>query len=162
MCYQREIDGSGLYIDVENLGADGQLTIANLVDNWPTIAPIPIRMILYVRADNVELWRLWATSRFKDLDVKVNGTQHFSKSATKNSADIAMAVNAMADMLTKRVSHVVVFSDDSDFISLYCAILDEPDIQILDDKTPFSWVVTDREGSVSETVKQFSRVSNCI
>ena len=41
------------------------------------------------------------------LHVVVHGTQHFSMSATKNSADIAIATNAMADLLRERVSHVV-------------------------------------------------------
>ena len=54
----------------------------------------------------------------------VHVTQHFSMSATKNSADIAIATNAMADLVLERVSHVLVFSDDSDFISLHVAIRD--------------------------------------
>ena len=153
-CEQSEISGSGLYIDVENLGDNCQSIIKNLVDNWSSMAPKLRRMNLFVRADHVELWRLWATSRFQNLDVNVNGTQHFSKSSTKNSADISMAVNAMTDLLLKRVSHVVVLSDDSDFIALYCAIRDESNVQMSDGKPPFSWVVTDRAGSISETVKQ--------
>ena len=85
----------------------------------------------------------------------VHGTQHFSMSATKNSADIAIATNAMADLLGERVSHVVVFSDDSDFISLYVAIRDELGISADSDKVPFRWVVTNREGSLSATLRQF-------
>ena len=34
----------------------------------------------------------------------VEGTQHFSMTSTKNSADIAIATNAMADLILKRVS----------------------------------------------------------
>ncbi len=108
-----------------------------------------------LEAGQVELWRLWASSRFTDLEVVVNGTQHFSMSATKNSADIAIATNAMADLVFQRVTHVVVFSDDGDFISLYVAIRDDPSIPLPDGKVPFLWVITDREGSVSNTVKQF-------
>ena len=87
--------------------------------------------------------------------MKVNGTQHFSLSSSKNSADIAIATTAMADLVLQRVTHVVVFSDDSDFISLYAAIRDDPGIPFSDDKVPFLWVVTDREDTLSATVKQF-------
>ena len=76
-------------------------------------------------------------------------------SSSKNSADIAIATNAMADLIHKRITHVVVFSDDSDFISLYAAIRAEPDIPLADGKVPFLWIVTDREGSLSTTIKQF-------
>ena len=146
---------SGLYVDVENLKADGRAMVQGLIENWPDKAPRPTRLSLYVRADQVDLWRLWAASLFTDLEVKVNGTQHFSLSSSKNSADIAIATNAMADLVLQRVTHVVVFSDDSDFISLYAAIRDDPGIPFSDDKVPFLWVVTDREDTLSATVKQF-------
>ena len=147
--------GSGLYVDVENLRSDGQMLIQSLVNNWPDNAPAPSRLTLYVQADQVELWLLWAASRFSDMEVVVKGTQHFSMSSTKNSADIAIATNAMADLIAGRVAHVVVVSDDSDFISLYAAIRDDPDIPHVDDTIPFLWVVTDRKGSLSATVEQF-------
>ena len=146
---------AGLYVDVENLHSDGQRIIQSLIDSWPGGVPAPSRLTLYVRADQVELWRLWATSRFTNLDVVVHGTQHFSMSSSKNSADIAIATNAMADLVLHRVTNVVVFSDDSDFISLYVSIRDEPGIPLTDGEVPFLWVVTDREGSLSATVKQF-------
>ena len=111
--------------------------------------------MLYVRADQVELWRLWAAGRYPGLEVGVSGTQRFSQSASKNSADIAMATHAMADLALRRVDHVVMFSDDSDFISLYVAIRDEPGIPLTGGRVPFLWVVTDRPGSLSATVKQF-------
>ena len=148
-------EGSGLYVDVENLHADGQVLIQRLIEDWPDQVPALWRLTLYVKADQVELWRLWAISRFAWLEVVVNGTQHFSMSATKNSADIAIATNAMADLVLRRISHVVVFSDDSDFISLYVAIRDEPAVPTVERKVPFLWVVTDRESSVSSMVKRF-------
>ena len=146
---------AGLYVDVENLQADGQAMVQSLIENWPAKAPTPSRLTLYVRADQVELWRLWATGQFTDLEVVIKGTQHFSMSSSKNSADIAIATNAMADLVLQRVTHVVVFSDDSDFISLYVAIRDEPGIPLSSGKVPFIWVVTDRESSLSATVKLF-------
>ena len=152
---QEEIGHSGLYVDMENLQAEGQSMVQNLIENWPDKVPAATRLTLYVRADQTELWRLWATSQFASMEVVVHGTQHFSMSATKNSADIAIATSAMADLLLKRVSHVVVFSDDSDFISLYTAVRNELGISPGDGKAPFLWVVTDREGSLSATVRQF-------
>ena len=148
-------EGAGLYVDVENLHSDGQALVKRLIENWPDKVPPLSRLSLYVKGDQVELWRLWADSRFPDLHLAVSGTQHFSMSATKNSADIAIATHAMADLALGRVSHVVVFSDDSDFISLYAAIRDEPEISLPEGKVPFLWVITDRESSVSGTVRQF-------
>ena len=152
---QTAAEGSGLYVDVENLHTDGQVLIQRLIEDWPDQVPALSRLTLYVKADQVELWRLWATSRFTGMEVVVNGTQHFSMSATKNSADIAIATNAMADLVLRKISHVVVFSDDSDFISLYVAIRDETAVPATEGKVPFLWVVTDRESSVSSTVKRF-------
>ena len=147
--------GSGIYVDLENLQADGQTMLQSLFANWPEQVPLPSRLRLYTRADQVELWWLWASHRFSDLEVTVHGTQHFSGSASKNSADMAIVANAMADLVLGRTTHVVVFSDDSDFISLYAAIRDEPGIPCTPGKVPFLWVVTDREGLLSTTVKRF-------
>ena len=152
---QEEIGRSGLYVDMENLQADGQSLLQSLMDHWPEKLPAATRLTLYVRADQTELWRLWATNQFANIEVVVHGTQHFSMSTTKNSADIAIATNAMADLLRERVSHVVIFSDDSDFISLYVAIRNELGISVDSDNVPFRWVVTNREGSLSATVRQF-------
>ena len=152
---QEGIGRSGLYVDMENLQAEGQSMLQSLIENWPDKAPAATRLTLYVRADQTELWRLWATSQFAKMEVVVHGTQHFSMSSTKNSADIAIATSAIADLLLKRVSHVVVFSDDSDFISLYIAIRNELGISPDDGKAPFLWVVTSRDGSLSATVRQF-------
>ena len=147
--------GSGLYIDAENLQNEGQDLVETLVSNWPNNVPAPSRLTLYVRADWVEMWRLWATSRYPDLAVVVSATQHFSMSSSKNSADLAIATNAMADLVLGRIAHIAVFSDDSDFISLYVAIRDEPTIPAPDGKPPFLWIVTDRAGCLSSTIKQF-------
>ena len=147
--------GSGLYVDVENLQDDGQQLIEALIDNWPTTVPDPSRLVLYVPADRVELWKVWATSRFKTLKVVVNGIQHFM-SSSKNSADIAIATKAVSDLLLNRITYVVVLSDDSDFAHLYTAIRDElPQAQIDNAKVPFLWAVTNRKDTLSATVKQF-------
>ena len=145
--------GSGVYIDVENLQEDAQTLISSLMFNWPNTTPAPSRMTLYVRADQVELWRLWAVDQFSSIQVLVKGIQHFSRDSSKNSADIAMATNAIADFVRGRIGHIVVFSDDSDFISLYAAIRDEVDGSR--GPMPFLWAVTNRHKSLSANVKQF-------
>ena len=151
---------SGLYVDVENLQSHGQAVIQSLVEHWPDKAPAPSRLTLYVRANQVELWRLWAASRFSDLEVVVKGTQHFSMTSTKNSADIAIATNAMADLIAGRVAHVALLSDDSDFISLYGAVRDEPEIPLSDGKVPFLWIVTDREDRCQRQSNSSSRMTS--
>ncbi len=147
---------SGLYVDVENLQTHGQRVVRALAEDWPSAAP-PLKAVsLYVRADTTELWRAWATSAFPDLDVAVMGVQHFSQSASKNSADMAIVANAMADWLLGRISHVAVISDDSDFISLYAAMRQERERQgETGADVPFLWIVTDRQKTVSETALQF-------
>ena len=121
------INGSGVYVDVENLQGEAQELMSGLMFNWPDSAPPPSRLTLYVRADQTELWYLWALDQFENVEVVVKGIQHFSRDSSKNSADIAIATNAITDFVRGRISYVVVFSDDSDFISLYSAIRDEVD-----------------------------------
>ena len=148
--------GAGLYADIENLGSHGQELIESLIDDWPKTIPPLALLALYVRADQAELWRVWATTRFKGLVVIVRGIQHFSLSSSKNSADIAIATNAMTDWVLGRVGHVAVLSDDSDFISLYASMREElARARRSDLSVPFLWIVTDRQQTVSSTVKQF-------
>ncbi len=146
---------TGLYVDIENLQAEGQAMVESLIENWPATFPRPSRIALYAPADEVELWKFWATSRFANMEVVVHGTQHFSRSSSKNAADLAIATNAVVDLVVGRVTHVAIFSDDSDFMSVFVTIRDEPAVPPDDGKVPFLWVVTDRVGSLSPTVKQF-------
>ena len=46
---------SGVYADVENLGADGQQVLKSLLEAWPSSAPPPKLLRLYVRAEIAEL-----------------------------------------------------------------------------------------------------------
>ena len=149
--------GSGVYVDVENLQDAGQEIIKSLLDYWPDVAPKPSLLNLYVRADHAELWNMWAESEFPEISItSAKGIQHFSKTQTKNSADIAMAIDAMSDFLLGRIVYVVVVSDDSDFISLYAKVRDEQNlIGCSARKVPFLWVLTDRSGTRSETIKTF-------
>lgn len=149
------LPSTGLDVDLENLRGEGQAMVESLIEEWPASFPQPSRICLYSPADEVELWRSWATSRFEDLGVVVHGTQHFSKSLSKNAADLAIATSAVADLLAGRVTHVAIFSDDSDFMSVFVAIRDEPALPSEDGRVPFLWVVTDRVGSLSPRIKQF-------
>lgn len=148
--------GAGIYVDVENMQGYAQSVVTQLVENWPVAAPEPSRLSLYVRADQAELWRMWAESHFPNLPVYPKGVQHFSASHSKNSADIAIAVDAIADILLERIRFVVVVSDDSDFISLYSKIRAEQSrLGFENGKVPFLWVLTDRPGTKSSTIKDY-------
>ncbi len=150
--------GSGIYVDVENLqgATEAQEVITSLLESWPETAPGPSCLNLYVQAAQVLLWDMWAKSQFPHLVIAAQGVQHFSNSPTKNSADIAMAIDAISDILLGRISYVVVVSDDSDFISLYNKMKEE---RFGGDNSsgniPFLWVVTDRDGTRSSTIKDF-------
>ena len=148
---------SGLYVDMENLqGQDfAQRFLANLVQNWPSDVP-PLGVVrLYVRADTQVLWEMWMESQFADVSVAVKGVQHFSKNASKNSADIALALDAVCDLMTDSVQHIVVVSDDSDFAALFGKVR-ELGRQAHSDETPFLWIMTNREQTRSKVVGAFS------
>ena len=100
---------------------------------------------------------MWAGKEFPEIaSVFARGVQHFSKNHSKNSADIALAMDAIADIVLGRVSFIAVVSDDSDFISLYCKLRDEKEnLGYVSDNTPFLWVLTDRPGTRSDTVNDF-------
>ena len=142
--------GTALYVDTENLQGSGQTLIENIVDDWPEGTPPPTRLNLYVQADRVSLWDIWANGRFPQLTVTVRGIQHFSRRQSKNSADIAIAIDAIADFVNGVAQFVAVMSDDSDFIPLY-AKLKELETR----RVPFLWLVTDRAKTRSSTIKDY-------
>ena len=155
--------GSGVYVDVENLEGSQQQTkeaqefIKSLLADWPETTPKPARLTLYVKADQSNLWNIWAGSRFPEIaNVSAAGVQHFSKNQSKNSADIAMAIDAITDIALGRISCVVVVSDDSDFIPLFSKFRDENGLRVsTPGAIPFLWVLTDRQGTKSDTIKEF-------
>ena len=142
--------GATLYVDTENLQDSSQALVERAIESWPERAPPIARLNLYVRADRVQLWDLWAGSRFPHLTVMVHGVQHFSGQPTKNSADIALAIDALADFMAGTTQYVAVMSDDSDFIAL-CAKLR----QLTKGNAPFLWVLTDRPGTRSATIRDY-------
>ncbi len=148
--------GSGIYVDVENLQTAAQEVVQTLLQSWPDSAPVPSLLSLHVRADQSDLWSMWAESQFPHLSVKAKGIQHFSANPAKNSADIAIAIDAMTDFLMRRIDCVAVVSDDSDFISLYSKLKDEQiRIGCMSSKVPFLWVVTDRPKTRSLNMRDY-------
>lgn len=148
---------SGLYVDVENLQDDAQGFLIGVMENWPSDAPTPGLMRLYVRADMQLVWEMWASSRFTSVDIAVKGVQHFSRNASKNSADIALCIDAVGDFLQGKTHHIVVVSDDSDFVALFGKIREiHMGRQAQTGRTPFLWIMTNREHTRSRVVMDFS------
>ena len=149
---------TGIYADIQNLQEMAQDVLKSLIYRWPKDMPKPTKLNLYVRADHTHLWNVWATSAFRDMQVTVKGVQHYSLSATKNAADMAIAVDAISDFNHKRVSHVAVVSDDSDFISLYAKLAEEMVASEDNEqgrRAPFLWVFTDRHDTRSNLLQEF-------
>ncbi|MBU2608322.1 MAG: NYN domain-containing protein [Chloroflexi bacterium] len=144
----------GLYVDVENLQDIAKQVILSTFASWPDEFPKPTMLRLYVRADKTELWHIWATNKFPSLDVQVKGVQHYILKGSKNSADISLALDALADILKGRSTHIAILSDDSDFASLYTKIQYELQIKEIQN-IPFLWFVTDRPDTRSPTLSDF-------
>lgn len=151
-----------LYVDVENLRDIAQQVIIATVAQWPTEFPKPSMIQLYVSADQMHLWNIWASHQFPSIKVCVNGVQRYS-SVTKNSADLSLVLNALADLLKGRTTHIAILSDDSDYVALFTAIQKE---MPHDDKNslPFIWFITDRPDTHSRALNDFipSRYLHCI
>ena len=147
---------SGLYIDVDNLQNDAQDLIGSLVEDWPDRVPQLSKIVLYVRADLVVLWEMWSLTLAPNAEVDVKGVQHFSMQGSKNSADIAIAVDAVTDLVRSRISHVAVFSDDSDFMALFAKVKAEAkQTRKASNRVPFLWILTDRPGTKTPYIRQF-------
>ena len=153
-----DTQSTGIYADIQNLQDIARDVLEMLIRRWPESMPPPSKLNLYVRADHAHLWRVWAAHAFPSIKVAAKGVQHYSLAATKNAADMAIAVDAISDFNHERVSHVAVVSDDSDFISLYAKLAEEsngrePDGT--DSLTPFMWVLTDRMDTKSALLQEF-------
>lgn len=149
---------TGIYADIQNLQDISREILVVLIRRWPDNVPPPGKLNLYVRADHADLWRVWASHEFSDIEVVVKGVQHYTLSATKNAADMAIAVDAISDFNHSRVNHVAVVSDDSDFISLYAKLAEEVngfEATYSDGNIPFLWVFTDRMGTRSALLQEF-------
>ncbi len=149
-----EKDNLGLYVDVENLMDTAKEAITSVFEQWPEELPRPCVLKLYVKADQTELWRVWATHKFGSLDIHVAGVQHYAVNTSKNSADIALALDAITDILKGRTTYVAILSDDSDFATLFGKITHE--FPRLDNaRFPFIWFMTDRVNTRSSILDEF-------
>ena len=147
---------SGLYVDVDNLQSDAQELVGSLVADWPVGVPELSKIVLYVRADLVALWEMWSLTLAPNAEVEVKGVQHFSMQGSKNSADIAIAVDAVTDLVRGRISYVAVFSDDSDFMALFAKVKAEAkQSRKASNRAPFLWILTDRPGTKTPNIRQF-------
>ena len=142
--------GTALYVDTENLQSSAKALVETIIGQWPEGTPPLSRLNLYVRADRVSLWDTWASSHFPRLTVTVRGIQHFTSPHSKNSADIAIAIDAVADFVMGTTQFVAVMSDDSDFMPLYAKLKDLGGIAV-----PFLWVMTDRTKTKASTIEDF-------
>ena len=149
--------GAAVYVDVENLGGAAQEVISQVVDDLSSESDYrtPTSLSLYVKADKLELWRIWADGKWPQMDLRVRGVQHFTNgSRSKNSADLAITADATEDFALGRTSLVAVVSNDSDFGALFVKI-HEMSIQREYERTPFLWITSERGGALSPEVKRF-------
>ena len=142
--------GTTLYVDTENLQGSTQALLKTIIEEWPKGFPPVMWLNLYVAADRVALWDMWASSQFPQVSVTVKGIQHFSHQQSKNSADIAIAIDAVADFVMDTTQFVAVMSDDSDFMPVYAKLKD-----LVGGEAPFLWVLTDRAKTRSSTIKDY-------
>ena len=147
--------GAAIYVDTENLRDSdyAQNIVAQIIADWP--GPLPLGSVsLYVRADKVAVWEMWAESSYPDLRVRVRGVQHFSSHKAKNSADLAITADAVADLVTGQAAAVAVVSNDSDFGALFVKIKEMAHSAGLE-HTPFLWITSPDAGALSPEMERF-------
>lgn len=148
-------NSAAVYVDVENLGgaANAQAIIDYVIAEWPEKQPPLCLLYLSVDSAQVEVWRLWAESRWPKISVCVRGVQHFSRAESKNAADISITADVVDDFVSGRIASVAIISNDSDFGVLF-AKLREMTLAKGMDSTPFLWI-TISGGNLSPNVKMF-------
>src|SRR5271157_4660896 len=142
------------YIDIENLQDIAKEAITAALDHWPEEFPRPAILKLYVKADQTELWKIWASHNISSIEVAIKGVQHYTFTGSKNSADIALALDAFADVLKGRTQHIAIMSDDSDFAGLFAVIKQETSFSE-NLKVPFKWFMTNRPDTRSQMLNDF-------
>ena len=148
--------GAALYGDTENLRdtENARQIVVSVVADWPGNRPPLGNLSLYVRADKAELWRLWAEGAFPTLSVRVRGVQHFSANNSKNSADMAIAADAVSDLVSGRANDVAVVSNDSDFAALFVKVR-ELAHEAGAESVPFLWITAPDGGALSPEIAEF-------
>ena len=122
---------AGIYIDLENLGRDVQVSqniIRYALEHWPAQYP-PLSVIALYGPQRPGLWEGQVGTYARELQ----GSWPFSNSEPeirfkdtgpvgqrdKNTSDIELALDACQDMLAGVVGFVAVLSNDSDFYTLF-------------------------------------------
>ncbi|MCY3841638.1 MAG: NYN domain-containing protein [Gammaproteobacteria bacterium] len=132
-----------------------QCVIEAVLEQWPDERP-PVRQLsLYVPAQRTELWRLWARTRFPSMGLRVRGVQRFTRIASKNAADMAIAVDAIHDFATAAASHIAVISNDSDFAALFVKLQELA--EATGQPPPFQWITVAGASGISREIQQFVR-----
>ena len=146
---------AGIYVDVENLPdvETAQRIIAIVATRWPDHHPPVGTLSLYVPADKARLWELWSDTEFPCLKRRVHGVQRFTRQASKNAADMAIAVDAIHDYVTGDVGHVAVVSNDSDFAALFAKIRELA--AAARKPPPFLWITTGNGAGISLDMHRF-------
>ena len=147
--------GAAIYVDTENLrdSDHAQNIVSQIIADWP--GPLPLGSVsLYVRADKIAVWEMWAESLYPDLRVRVRGIQHFSNHRAKNSADLAITADAVADLVTGQAAAAAVVSNDSDFGALFVKIKEMARSAGLE-HTPFLWITSPDAGALSPEMERF-------
>ena len=149
--------GAAVYVDTENLqdAARAHDVVRQVIAGWPPEHPPLGWLSLYVRADKVELWRMWAKDEYPALRIRVRGVQHFSNHRAKNSADLAITADAVADLITGQAAMVAVISNDSDFGALFVKVRELAETAAGAAATPFLWVTAPDAGLLSPEIERF-------
>ena len=147
---------AGVYVDIENLNnaAHARAVIQAVVRNWPEGLPPVGGLSLYAPADKAGLWGIWAPARFPGLDVRVRGIQRFTRQS-KNSADMAIVADAVADFTTGVARHIAVVSNDSDFGALFVKIQELASLSDRTEQPPFLWINLAGGSGLSEEIRGF-------
>lgn len=145
-----------VYVDIENLknAEHARTVIGTVVQDWPEGLPPVSRLHLYAPADKTGLWRAWGRGRFPDLDVHVRGVQRFARES-KNSADMAIVADAIADFATGAVQHVAVVSNDSDFGALFVKLQELASSSDGTSAPPFLWINLASGSGLSKEIVDF-------
>ena len=148
---------TGLYVDIENLRSaeHARTTIEAVLRDWPESLPPVGHLSLYAPADKTGLWKAWASAeRFEGIEVRVRGTQRFARES-KNSADMAIVADAVADFTAGVANHVAVVSNDSDFGTLFLKIQELASSTDISDQPPFLWINFTGGSGLSKEVRDF-------
>ena len=148
---------AGVYVDIENLrNAEHARTVTDvIIRDWPDSLPSVGRLCFYAPADKTGLWKAWARVRFPTLDTRVRGIQHFTRQSSKNSADLAIVADAIADFTTGAVNHVAVVSNDSDFGALLVKIHELTSGANQTATPPFLWIHLPGASGLSKEFQDF-------